>query len=97
MNIFTVMGLTPQILIKTYFMNIIKIRLKIYLIIVLTFFGTVTYGQGFIWNDEIEQQFINEVPELEVSRAVFLHHTLWKDIYLKQCNKVKHLCVWHIH
>jgi hypothetical protein len=71
MNIFTVMGLTPQILIKTYFMNIIKIRLKIYLIIVLTFFGTVTYGQGFIWNDEIEQQFINEVPELEVSRAVF--------------------------
>ena len=52
-------------------MNIIKIRSKIYLIILLTFSFSFTYGQGFVWNEEIEQQFINEVQELEVSRSVF--------------------------
>ena len=71
MSILSAMGLTQLILIKTYFMNIIKIRIKAYLIIVLIFSCNFTYGQGFIWNEEIEQQFMNEVPELEVSRAVF--------------------------
>ncbi len=71
MNTLSITEKTQRILIKTYFMNIIKIRSKLYLIIVLIFSCTFTYGQGFIWNEEIEQQYISEVPELEVSRAIF--------------------------
>jgi hypothetical protein len=71
MSILSAMGLTQLILTKTYFMNILKIRSNIYLIILLTFSCSFTYGQGFVWNEEIEQQFINEVQELEVSRSVF--------------------------
>lgn len=70
-NILSIMEKTQLILIKTYFMNIIKKRSKAYLIVVLIFSCTFTFGQGFVWNEEIEQQFINEVPELEVSRSLF--------------------------
>lgn len=71
MNTLSIMEKTQLTLIKTYFMNIIKKRSKAYLIIVLIFSCAFTYGQGFIWDEEIEKQFINEVPELEVSRAIF--------------------------
>jgi len=44
---------------------------KLLIITILLCLVNTLYSQGFIWNEEIEQEFIQTVPELEVTRSVF--------------------------